>query len=78
MRPLGFDLSRFASAPCASANPGRTLPMPSLVFALILALLACHYAQEAACGHQNRRACASMISAALAYAAYALKVALGG
>lgn len=52
--------------------------MPSLAFALILALLACHYAQEAACGHHPRPACGSMAAAALAYAAYALKVVLAG
>jgi len=52
--------------------------MPVSYFALILALLACHYAQEASCGHHPRPGCLSAAAAALAYAGYAVKVALAG
>jgi hypothetical protein len=75
---MGFALSRFASVLCASVSPERTTPMPSLAFAIILALLACHYWQESLCGHHSRRACLSLAAAAIAYSVYAAKVALAG
>lgn len=52
--------------------------MTSTAFAIALSLLACHYWQEAACGHHKRHACASLVAATLAYMLYAAKVALGG
>lgn len=45
--------------------------------AVTLTLIAAHHWQEAACGHHARPSCASLRAAALAYAAYAAKVALG-
>jgi hypothetical protein len=49
-----------------------------MILALVLAVIACHYAQETTCGHHALPARCSLAAAGVAYATYAILHALAG